>query len=49
VASALLLIAPGWWVTLAGIVLVMPVLVRQWSAYKRVAPSVPADLDVGYR
>jgi TRAP-type uncharacterized transport system fused permease subunit len=49
-AAALLLIAPGLWVTIAGIVLVAPVLVRQLSARRQaMANIVPAELDVRYR
>lgn len=49
-ASALLLIAPGLWVSLVGVALVLPVLVRQVAARRRVASHVPpAELDVRYR
>lgn len=48
-AAALLLIAPGLWVTLAGAVLVVPSLVRQLAAHKRAAAAPAAGLDVGYR
>lgn len=48
-AAAVLLIAPGLWVTLAGAVLVLPVLLRQVAASKRRPPPVAAGLDVGYR
>lgn len=46
--AAILLIWPGWWVTLAGIALVLPVLVRQLAARKASAPAT-AGLDVRYR
>lgn len=49
VASALLLIAPGLWVTLVGAALVVPVLVRQLAARKRLAAPAAAGLDVRYR
>jgi TRAP transporter 4TM/12TM fusion protein len=48
-ASALLLIAPGLWVSLAGIVLAVPVLVRQWSARRQPPAPLAAGLDVRYR
>ena len=47
-ASAVLLIAPGLWVTLAGVVIVLPVLARQLAAARRQAALTPG-LDVGYR
>ena len=46
--AAILLIWPGLWVTLAGIALVLPVLVRQLAARKASAPAT-AGLDVRYR
>ena len=49
-ASALLLIAPGLWVSLAGVALVLPVLVRQLAARRKLSLQVPpAELDVRYR
>jgi TRAP-type uncharacterized transport system fused permease subunit len=49
-AAALLLIAPGLWVTIAGAVLVLPVVLRQMAARRQlVAAAVPAELDVRYR
>ena len=50
-AAALLLIAPGLWVSLAGAALVLPVLLRQLAAHRRQAlpPLAPAELDVRYR
>ncbi|GAB3776839.1 TRAP transporter permease [Ramlibacter monticola] len=48
-ASALLLIAPGLWVTLVGAVLVVPVLLRQLGARRRQPLPLPAELDVRYR
>ena len=49
-ASALLLIAPGLWVSLAGVALVLPVLVRQLAARRKLPLQVPpAELDVRYR
>jgi len=49
-AAALLLIAPGLWVTIAGVVLVLPVVLRQMAARRQlVAAAVPAELDVRYR
>ncbi|MBC5785027.1 TRAP transporter permease [Ramlibacter sp. USB13] len=48
-ASALLLIAPGLWVTLAGAGLVVPVLVRQFAARRRAVALPAAELDVRYR
>jgi TRAP-type uncharacterized transport system fused permease subunit len=49
-AAAVLLIAPGLWVTIAGIVLVAPVLLRQLAARRQAAAGiVPAELDVRYR
>ncbi|NNU43527.1 TRAP transporter permease [Ramlibacter montanisoli] len=49
-ASALLLIAPGLWVSLVGVALVLPVLVRQLAARRNAAlPVPPAELDVRYR
>jgi TRAP-type uncharacterized transport system fused permease subunit len=49
-ASALLLIAPGLWVTLVGAVLVVPVLLRQLGARRKQQPlPLPAELDVRYR
>ena len=41
-AAALLLIAPGIWVTLAGLVLVAPVVVRQLAAHKLARSPAPA-------
>jgi len=50
IAAALLLIAPGLWVTIAGAALVVPVLLRQLAARRRLAPAVAlAKPDVGYR
>ena len=49
-AAALLLIAPGLWVTLAGTALVVPVLLRQLAARRRRTAAVAAaELDVRYR
>ncbi len=48
-AAAVLLIAPGLWVTLAGLLLVMPVLVRQLALRKHPGRIVAAELDVRYR
>ncbi len=49
-AAAVLLIAPGLWVTLAGAALVLPVLVRQLAARRRaLLPPSAAELDVRYR
>jgi TRAP-type uncharacterized transport system fused permease subunit len=45
-AAALLMIAPGLWVTLAGLVLVMPVLVRQLAVRRDPARVLAAELDV---
>jgi TRAP transporter 4TM/12TM fusion protein len=47
--AALLLIAPGLWVTLAGVALVIPVLLRQLTARRLARPPVAAELDVRYR
>jgi TRAP-type uncharacterized transport system fused permease subunit len=47
-AAALLLIAPGLWVTLTGVALVVPVLLRQIAA-RRHALLPAAGLDVRYR
>lgn len=49
-AAAVLLIAPGLWVTLVGAALVVPVLLRQFAARRRqAAPLATAELDVRYR
>lgn len=49
-ASALLLIAPGLWVSLVGVALVLPVLVRQLAVRRKLSLQVPpAELDVRYR
>jgi TRAP transporter 4TM/12TM fusion protein len=48
-ASAVLLIAPGLWVTLAGLVLILPVLVRQLAVRRDPARVLAAELDVRYR
>jgi TRAP transporter 4TM/12TM fusion protein len=49
-AAALLLIAPGLWVSLLGVALVLPVLVRQLAARRKAAlQAPPAELDVRYR
>jgi TRAP transporter 4TM/12TM fusion protein len=48
-ASALLLIAPGLWVSLIGAALAVPVLLRQLAARKLQPPPVAAGLDVRYR
>lgn len=48
-ASALLLIAPGLWVSLVGVALAVPVLLRQVAARKLQPPPVAAGLDVRYR
>ena len=49
-AAAVLLIAPGLWVTLAGVALLAPVLVRQLAARKHaLLPVATAGLDVRYR
>lgn len=48
-ASAVLLIWPGFWVTLAGLVLVAPVVLRHLAARRRAATPATAGLDVGYR
>jgi TRAP transporter 4TM/12TM fusion protein len=42
VLAALLLIVPGWVPTIAGALLALPVLLRQWAAWRRAAPA-PAD------
>jgi TRAP-type uncharacterized transport system fused permease subunit len=48
--AAVLLIAPGLWVTLVGAALVVPVLLRQFAARRRqAAPLATAELDVRYR
>jgi TRAP-type uncharacterized transport system fused permease subunit len=47
--AAILLIAPGLWVTLAGALLIMPVLVRQIALRKQPARMLAAELDVRYR
>jgi TRAP-type uncharacterized transport system fused permease subunit len=49
VAAALLLIAPGLWVTLAGAALVVPVIVRQLAGRRQEAVAATAGLDVRYR
>jgi TRAP transporter 4TM/12TM fusion protein len=51
VAAALLMIAPGLWVTLAGIALVIPVLLRQLAARRHdiALAAATAGLDVRYR
>jgi TRAP transporter 4TM/12TM fusion protein len=49
VAAALLLIAPGLWVTLAGATLVVPVLLRQLAGRRHAAAAPTAGLDVRYR
>lgn len=49
VAAALLLIAPGLWVTLAGAALVSPVLLRQLAGRRRAAALPTAGPDVRYR
>ena len=46
--AALLLIAPGLWVTLVGAGLALPVLLRQLAARRHPAPAT-AGLDVRYR
>ncbi|HEY0824733.1 MAG TPA: TRAP transporter permease [Ramlibacter sp.] len=49
-AAAILLIAPGLWVTLAGAAMVLPVLARQFAARRRaLLPAAAAELDVRYR
>jgi TRAP transporter 4TM/12TM fusion protein len=48
-AAALLLIAPGLWVTLVGAAMVLPVLLRQIAARKLALKPVAAELDVRYR
>jgi UPF0716 family protein affecting phage T7 exclusion len=35
VLAALLLIVPGWVPTIAGALLALPVLLRQWAAWRR--------------
>lgn len=47
--AAVLLIAPGLWVTVAGLVAVAPVLARQWAARRQQLAPVAAGLDVRYR
>lgn len=48
-AAAVLLIWPGIWVTLTGLALVIPVLLRHLAAW-RAAPALPtAEMDVRYR
>lgn len=47
--AALLLIAPGLWVTVAGLVVVSPVIVRQLAGLRQQRLAVPAGLDVRYR
>jgi TRAP transporter 4TM/12TM fusion protein len=47
--AALLLIAPGLWVTVAGLVVVTPVILRQLALRKLARAPVAAGLDVGYR
>jgi TRAP-type uncharacterized transport system fused permease subunit len=48
-AAAVLLIAPGLWVTLAGVLILMPVLVRQIAMHRQPARVLAAELDVRYR
>jgi len=48
-ASALLLIAPGLWVSIAGAALVLPVLLRHLAARRRAGVPLAAGLDVRYR
>jgi TRAP-type uncharacterized transport system fused permease subunit len=48
-AAALLLIAPGLWVSIAGVALVLPVLLHQLAARKLQAAPLAAGLDVRYR
>ncbi|MBK6008457.1 TRAP transporter permease [Ramlibacter ginsenosidimutans] len=48
-AAAVLLIAPGLWVTIAGALIIMPVLVRQVAMHRQPARVVAAELDVRYR
>ncbi|RYF57092.1 MAG: TRAP transporter large permease subunit, partial [Comamonadaceae bacterium] len=48
-AAALLLIAPGLWVTLAGAALVLPVLLRQVAALRLAARPAAAEPGVRYR
>jgi TRAP-type uncharacterized transport system fused permease subunit len=47
--AALLLIAPGLWVTVAGLVAMTPVILRQLAMRKLARAPVAAGLDVGYR
>ena len=47
--AALLLIAPGLWVTVAGLVAVTPVILRQLAMRKLARAPAAAGLDVGYR
>jgi TRAP-type uncharacterized transport system fused permease subunit len=49
-AAAVLLIAPGLWVTIAGVIIVAPVLLRQLAARRQAMVNVvAAELDVRYR
>ncbi|HET8744334.1 MAG TPA: TRAP transporter permease [Ramlibacter sp.] len=48
-AAALLLIAPGLWVSMAGVALVVPVLLRQLAARRQAGVPLAAGLDVRYR
>lgn len=48
-AAAALLIWPGLWVTLAGLALATPVLLRHVAARRRLPAPGAAGLDVGYR
>lgn len=48
-AAAVLLIAPGLWVTLAGVLLFLPVLARQLATRRDPAHALAAELDVRYR
>jgi UPF0716 family protein affecting phage T7 exclusion len=47
--AALLLIAPGLWVSLAGVGLVAPVVLRHLAARRRAMLPLAAGLDVRYR
>ncbi|MDE2605379.1 MAG: TRAP transporter permease [Burkholderiales bacterium] len=47
--AALLLIAPGLWVSVAGIVVVLPVLARQITTWRSPARELAAEIDIGTR
>jgi len=48
-AAALLLIAPGLWISIAGAALVTPVILRHLAARRRSTVPLAAGLDVRYR